>query len=394
MPHQTEALAKLDTGKVLVGGTGSGKSITALAYAAKHHPDKRIVVLTTAKKRDTGEWFGDAMKMSLRQELEVDSWNNIKKYENVSDAFVIFDEQRVVGSGAWVDSFYKICKYNPWVLLSATPADTWMDLVPIFIANGFYKNKTQFNDQHVRWARFVKYPKVDSYLDVWTLGKHREAIYVEMPYLMKVTREEHMVDVEFDRDQEKLLYTARWNFYEDMPLKDAGEMMRLMRKSANSHISRYEKLKEIIAEKRKVIVFYNHNYELDQLRLLVTELDIQVNEWNGWVHQDVPTGDDWVYLVQYQAGGEGWNCITTDTVVFYSIPYSYRNFAQAKGRIDRLNTEYEVLHYYIFKSRAIIDQAIWKALTRKKNFQASAFGKKRWEKVEPTSSPLIEKFAA
>lgn len=392
--HQVEAIEKLDTGKILVGGVGSGKSITALAYAAKAHPTKKIIVLTTAKKRDNGEWFSDAMKMSLRQDLHVDSWNNIKKYEDVEDAFFILDEQKLVGKGAWVNSFYKIAENNAWVLLSATPADTWMDLAPVFIANGFYKNKTEFNDHHVRWARFVKYPKVDGYLDVWLLDQHRSAIYVEMPYLKKAVREEHIIEVDFNLEQQKLLFMSRWNFYDNVPVKDAGEMMRLLRKSANSDISRYEKLKDIIAEKKRVIVFYNHNYELDQLRLLVTELDIPVNEWNGWVHQDLPEGDEWVYLVQYQAGGEGWNCVTTDTVVFYSIPYSYRNFEQAKGRIDRLNTEYEVLHYYIFKSRAIIDNAIWKSLTRKKNFQASAFAKRQWEKVEQKSRPLIDKFAA
>lgn len=392
--HQVEAIKKLDTGKVLVGGVGSGKSIAALAYASERHPNTRIIALTTAKKRDSGEWFGDAMKMSLRQDLEVDSWNNIKKYEDVTDAFFIFDEQRVVGNGAWTKSFYKICKSNPWILLSATPADTWLDLVPIFIANGLYRNRTQFNNDHVRFSRFVKYPKVDGYLDTWLLEQHRKAIYVEMPYLKKAVREEHMVEVEFNRENEKMLYTARWNYMENRPLKDAGELMRLMRMNANTDWSRYERLKEIIADKQRVIVFYNHNYELAQLRLLMAELDIPVAEWNGHMHQDLPIGDSWIYLVQYQAGGEGWNCVTTDTVVFYSIPYSYRNFEQAKGRIDRLNTQYETLHYYIFKSRAIIDQAIWKSLTKKKNFQASAFAKKNWAKADTRSNPLIDKFEA
>lgn len=392
--HQVDAIDKLDTGKVLVGGVGSGKSITALAYAAKQHPNKRIIVLTTAMKRNRGEWFADAMKMSLRQEMEVDSWNNIRKYEDIKDAFFILDEQKVVGNGAWVDAFYKIAKHNDWIILSATPADTWMDLVPLFVANGFFRSRAHFLEEHVVWARFVKYPKVDKYIYEEPLERYRRAIYVEMPYLKKAVREDHMIEVGFDREQEKLLWTARWNFYEDVPVKDAGELMRLMRRSANSHISRYEGLKEIIAEKRKVIVFYNHNYELDILRELKNDLGIPVNEWNGHVHQNVPDGDDWVYLVQYQAGGEGWNCITTDTVVFYSLPYSYRNYEQAKGRIDRLDTEYEVLHYYIFRSRAIIDQGIWKSLTRKKNFQASAFGKKRWEKAEEHRTPLIDKFAA
>lgn len=379
-PWQVETLPKIRNGSVLVGGVGSGKSITALQYFTSIDPTKKIVVVTTAKKRDSGEWYSDAMKMSLRNELIVDSWNNLGKYTEFTDCFFIFDEQRIVGGGAWVDRFYECAGKNPWILLSATPADTWMDLVPIFIANGFYRNKTEFNNDHVKWARFVKYPKVDGYYDEWILEKYRDAIYVEMPYVKTAVREDHIVEVEFDIEEQKLLYGARWNFYEDVPLKDAGEMMRLLRKSSNSHISRYHKLLEILEHTPKVIVYYNHNYELDILRCLHTELDIPVAEWNGHLHQDIPKTDRWVYLVQYQAGSEGWNCIETDTVVFYSLPYSYRALEQAKGRIDRLNTQFETLHYFIFKSRSIIDQSIWKALHRKKNFQASAFAKRVWPK--------------
>lgn len=379
-PYQSEAIAKLRTGRVLVGGVGSGKSITSLAYYTAIDPTRQIIVLTTARKRDTGEWYDDAMKMSLRNELIVDSWNNIKKYTNVKGAFFVLDEQRIVGKGAWVDAFYKIAKHNDWILMSATPADTWMDLVPVFVANGFFKNKTQFNNEHVKFSRFTKYPKVDGYYDDWLLAKYRDEIYVEMPYLSKAVQEQHIVDVDFNIDEQKLLYTARWNFYEGLPLKDAGEMMRLLRKSANSDPSRVENLIKLTYKHPKIIVFYNHDYELDILRLLHTELDIPIAEYNGHVHQDIPDGDTWLYLVQYQAGSEAWNCTSTDTEVFFSLPYSYRQFHQAKGRIDRRNTSFTTLHYYVFKSRAIIDQAIWRALYRKKNFQASAFAKKSWPK--------------
>ena len=378
--HQADIISKLATGKVLVGGVGSGKSIAALYYYGQKAPETPIIVITTAKKRDTGEWYGDAMLMSLRADLTVDSWNNIAKYEGVVGANFIFDEQRLVGSGAWVASFQKIAKNNPWIVLSATPADTWMDLVPIFIANGFFRNKTEFNELHVKFSRFVKYPKVDGYVDAWYLEQLRSKIYVEMPYDKKAVREEHTIIVDFDKDEQKLLYTARWNPYEARPLRDAGEMTRLMRKSLNKHWSRLAAVKSICKDNPRVIIYYNHNYELEILRTLHCELDIEVAEWNGHVHQDLPQADRWIYLVQYQAGSEGWNCTTTDTVIFYSLPYSYRNFEQAKGRIDRLNTNFEVLHYYILKSRGIIDQAIWRALTRKKNFQASAFAKQAWPK--------------
>lgn len=384
--HQAVTLPNLASGKVLVGGTGSGKSITSLAWCTGVSTERPIYVITTAKKRDSGEWYEDALKMGLRNPMFVDSWNNIEKYVDVQDAFFIFDEQRVVGSGAWVKHFYTITgrrnifghRSNQWLLLSATPADAWIDLVPLFIANGFYKNKTEFNNMHVRFVPRVRFPKIDGYLDTWLLDKHRAAIFVEMPYIRKAIRSEHFVEVEFNHEEQKILFSDRWHVGEQRPLKDAGEMMRELRKSTNSHWSRYAAVKSIIKDNPRTIIFYNHNYELEILRCLMTEMDIPVNEWNGHVHQDVPKGPRWVYLVQYQAGGEGWNCITTDTIIFYSLPYSYRNFEQAKGRIDRLNTEYEVLHYYILKSKSIIDRSIWRALKRKKNFQASAFKKRMW----------------
>lgn len=381
-PHQVDAVRKLHNGAVLVGGVGSGKSITALAYFAQIDRMRKIVVITTAKKRDSAEWYDDAMMMSLRCELVVDSWNNIKNYVDEKDVFFIFDEQRVVGGGAWVDAFLKITKQNHWILLSATPADTWMDLVPIFIANGFYRNKTEFNNAHVRWSRFAKYPKVDGYYDTWILEKYRDAIYVEMPFLKKAIREDHIIDVDFDKMEQDEIYRQRWNAVENRPIKDAGEMMRLLRKSANSHPSRYEKVRKLCEDNPKVIVFYVHTYELEDLRLLHSDLDIPIAEWNGQNHQDIPRSDRWIYLVQYQAGSEGWNCVETDTIVFYTLPYSYRQYEQAHGRIDRLNTKFEILNYYTLKSRAIIDQGIWRALHRKKNFQVSAFVKKTWPKMQ------------
>lgn len=379
LSHQEEVLPKLSSGKVLVGGTGSGKSITALAYFTGLSTETPIYVITTAKKRDGGEWWDDAMKMSLRNPMYVDSWNNIGKYTDINNAFFIFDEQRIVGKGAWVNHFFTIARQqNHWLLLSATPADTWVDLAPLFIANGFYANRTQFDREHVRYVRFAKFPKIDGYLDTPLLEYYRDKLYVEMPFQRSTTRVEHFHSVDFNVEEQRKLFTDRWNFHENKPLKDAGEMMRLLRRSTNSDPSRYEKVKEIMRENPRVIIFYNHNYELEILRCLMTDMDIPLAEWNGHVHQDIPQGPRWVYIVQYQAGAESWNCITTDTIIFYSLPYSYRNLKQAMGRIDRLNTTYVVLHYHILKSKSIIDRAIWRALNVKKNFQASAFKKRVW----------------
>lgn len=379
LPHQVDALERLKNGSVLIGGVGSGKSITALEYFVRKAPQRPIMVVTTAKKRDSAEWYQDAMKMSLRVDLEVLSWNAISKIENETGKSFIFDEQRVVGYGAWSKSFIEITKKNAWLLLSATPADNWMDLIPVFIAHGFYRNKTDFTDQHVKWGRFSKYPKVEGYYDEYVLERLRDQIFVEMPHVKTTTRHEIDEAVAYDQDLQRTIYRDRWNPWEDEPIKDAGEMIRLLRRAANSDPSRYEKVLHICGMNPRVIVFYNHNYELEILRGLSADLDIPVAEWNGHKHEAIPENDQWIYLVQYQAGSEGWNCTDTNTIVFYSLPYSYRNFEQAKGRIDRLNNTHMDLFYHIFRSRAIIDQAIWRNLQRKKNFQIGAFTKKHWE---------------
>lgn len=314
--------------------------------------------------------------MHLTGDIVVDSWNNIGKYVEVQDAMFIFDEQRLLGSGAWVRSFYKIVKQNAWILLTATPADAWVDLAPAMIANGLYLNITDFREQHVIYTRFAKYPKIDRYINTKKLIENRDLILVEMPYEKHTQQEEILVNVGFDEGEQTMLWKHRFLEKENRPLRDAGEMIRYMRISCNSHPSRLEAVEALQEARKRIIVFYNFNFELDALRTLQTRLDIPVAEWNGHVHEDVPQGDEWIYLVQYTAGAEGWNCITTDTVVFYSLPYSYRAFHQAKGRIDRLNTPYTTLRYYILKSNALIDQMIWKTLKRKKSFNVNLFTKK------------------
>lgn len=374
LPHQLEAVEKLSNGKILWGGVGTGKSLTVLAYYVKRESPKDIYVITTAKKRDSLEWEGEAAKYGIGTEADatlhgriiIDSWNNISKHTEIEDAFFIFDEQRLVGSGAWVKSFQKIAKKNNWILLSATPGDTWLDYVPVFIANGFYKNATEFKREHVVYAPFSKYPKIVRYLSTAVLEKYRNIILVEMPYLKHTERFVQDVYVSYDNDNYNRVIKDRWNVYEDRPLKDVAEMFLVMRKVVNSDPSRIETLLELLDQHNKIIVFYNYNYELDMLRGLSDF--VEVAEWNGHRKQPIPNTDKWLYLVQYVAGAEGWNCVETDAMVFFSMTYSYKNFEQAQGRIDRLNTPFSKLYYYILMSNATIDRAIREALKGKKLF--------------------------
>ncbi len=338
---------------------------------------KPLIVITTAKKRDELDWeteaafygiFRDPELSYSGQEFIVDSWNNMPKYVDRTDAFFIFDEQRLVGSGTWVKTFLKIVKKNQWILLTATPADTWIDYVPLFIAHGFYRNRTDFIERHVVWSFHGKYRKIRGYFGVRHLERHRASILVEMEFERHTRRHLLASPVEYDVGTFNLIWKKLWNVFDNVPLIDVAEKHRLARKLVNSDESRLNKIEELSRTHDKMIIFYNFDYELELLRTLMTRLDICVAEWNGHRHESVPGTDRWLYLVQYQAGAEGWNCTATDTIVYHSLTYSHKLFEQSQGRIDRRNTPFTDLWYYILISDAKIDQIIWRALVAKKNF--------------------------
>lgn len=374
--YQQDAVDRLKNGSILCGGVGSGKSRTSLAYYYKVARTKDLYIITTARKRDTKEWEDEVKPFDLKRKVTIDSWNNIGKYKDIVDAFFIFDEQRVVGYGAWVKSFLKITRVNEWILLSATPGDTWQDYIPVFIANGFYRNKTEFAREHIIYSRFSKYPKIDRYVNEGKLLRLRRQILVTMDFKRKTVSHHEDVYVSYDIPLYKDVTRSRWDPYKNEPIPDASGLCYVWRKIVNTSEARQLALLEIFEKHPKLIVFYNFNYELDILKeMFGAYAGVQVAEWNGHKHESIPTGPSWVYLVQYTAGAEGWNCITTDTIVFYSQNYSYKIRQQAAGRIDRLNTPYTDLYYYHLKSRSGIDLAISKALKEKKKFNESKYVK-------------------
>ncbi len=409
--YQLKAINELKNGSVLCGGVGSGKSRTALGYYAfkvcqgnikvleesngeyvdfpfihenteEMRFPKDLYIITTAKKRDSKEWQEECSSYMLFEDREnslsgvkvtVDSWNNIKKYKNVYGAFFIFDEQRVVGSGAWVKAFLNITRKNQWILLSATPGDQWSDYIPVFVANGFFKNKTDFNNQHCVFSPYTKFPKIEKYVGERKLEYLRSKILVQMDDKRNTVRHNEYVIVDYDRNLYRTVMKDRWNPYDNCPIEETGKLLYLVRKVCFEDPSRINALDKILKEKRCCIVFYNFIYELNILREYAKNNYIKFKEWNGEKHEELPKGDCWLYFVQYSAGCEGWNCITTDTVILFSQNYSYRILEQACGRIDRMNTPFKDLYYYHFRSNAPIDLAIWRKLKNKQNFNERSF---------------------
>ena len=391
--YQLEAVKNMRNGCILNGGVGSGKSRTGLyyyfseqggSYIPEFVPAKNprdLYIITTAMKRDSKEWVGELANFSMSPNPEcnyydnkivIDSWNNIKKYADVVGAFFIFDEDRITGKGAWVKTFLNIARKNKWIVLSATPGDNWEQYIPIFVANGFYKNRSEFCREHIVYSRYcTKFPKIEKFIGTGTLIRHRNEILVDMDFNRPT--EHHHIDVhcEYDIPKYKNLMKTRWDPYKDEPITQASSLCYALRRIVNEDESRQTALLDIVADNERTIVFYSYDYELDILRNLGYMNDgdaVEVAEWNGHKHQPIPNKKKWVYLVQYTSGCEGWNCIATNTMVFYSQQYSYKVLNQACGRIDRLNTKYVDLYYYHLKSTAPIDLAISKAISEKKTF--------------------------
>lgn len=396
---QLEAVKKMHNGCILCGDVGSGKSRTSLAYYCmqQNRSGNTIVyekirqtvedlyIITTARKRDTFEWDSELANFRMSTDPEndafkhsvvIDSWNNIHKYKDVKGAFFIFDEQRVVGRGEWVKSFLKIAKANHWILLSATPGDKWEDYIPVFVANGFYKNRTQFYDEHVIWDPRVSFPKIRGYFNTNRLIRLRDQVLVQMDDQRTTIPHHEDVFVTYDISAYRELTRTRWNPWLEKPIETASELCYAWRKIVNSDESRQIAVLEILEDHPKAIIFYNFDYELEILRGIGYEEGTEIAEWNGHKHDALPTGSKWVYLVQYTAGCEGWNCVTTDTIIFFSQNYSYKVQHQAEGRINRLNTPYQDLYYYHLRSRSGIDLAIHRALMDKKTFNEGAFTKR------------------
>ena len=374
-PHQEEALNKMRVGSILNGGVGSGKTLTSLSFYKQRFSHLDLYVITTAKNRDTGDWHEEAAMVGVTIK-EVDSWNNISNYLGVKDSFFIFDEQRAVNYGVWGKSLIKIAKGNKWIMLSATPGDTWMDYLTVFIANGYYKNKTDFVKQHVEYDPWVKYPKVKKYHNEGKLIRHRRQILVPMIYEKKTERHRQLIFSEYDKDKYDKVMKKRWNVFENTPIENASELLQVIRRVTSTDLDRIFNAKVLMDAHDRMIIFYNYNYERDILIQIAEDINKEYYEWNGHAHDEIPNKEQWLYLVQYTAGAEGWNCITTNVMMFYSPNYSFRYMEQSEGRIDRINTPYENLEYYFLTSEAPIDKDVLRTVNRKKNFNANTWLKR------------------
>lgn len=395
--HQKEALKKMFNGCVLNGTVGSGKSRVGLYYYFQRNGGSidpeyipmsprpmDLYILTTAKKRNDLEWEGELAPFLLSTDpkqnkfygnkIVVDSWQNIKKYDSIDDAFFIFDENKINGKGAWAKSFLKITKHNEWIILSASNGDRIEDYETLFIAEGFVKNRTDFREQFLIYSRYTNFPMVTGYRNEKRFFRCRDKILIDMDFKRKTIPHHENVYVDYDVKKYKEVIRTRWDIYKDQPIQQASGLCLVLRRIVNEDPSRKDAVLRLLEDHPTAVIFYNFDTELDILLHLNYPKGTKIAQYNGHKHEPIPKGNRWVYLVNYNAC-EAWNTVRTNCMIFYSQNYSYKVMLQASGRIDRLNTPYTDLYYYHLKSRSGIDLAISRALSQKKKFNERKFAK-------------------
>lgn len=397
-PHQKEALKRMFDGCVLNGSVGSGKSRTGIYYYFSkyggsienqtYHPMKKnppdLYIITTAKKVHDLEFEEELIPFLLYPEKEtgrtklygnkvvIASWNVIKKYADVTGAFFIFDENKINGKGAWANTFLKLTKHNEWILLSATNGDKFEDYETLFVAEGFFRNRTEFRDKHLNYSRYTSFPMVTGYRDETRLFRLRDRILIDMDFKRHTIPHHEDVFVDYDKQKYREIMRTRWDPYKNEPISQASVLCYILRRIVNEDESRQTKLLEILEDHPKAIIFYNFDHELDILLGLGYQKGTVIAQYNGHKHESIPKNSRWVYLVNYNAA-EAWNTTLTNCMIFYSQNYSYKTSIQAAGRIDRLNTPFDDLYYYHLKSKSSIDLAISKALKEKRKFNERKF---------------------
>ena len=395
--HQKEALKKMFNGCVLNGTVGSGKSRVGLYYYFQRNGGSidpeyipmsprpmDLYILTTAKKRNDLEWEGELAPFLLSTDpkqnkfygnkIVVDSWQNIKKYDGIENAFFIFDENKINGKGVWAKSFLTITKNNEWIILSASNGDRIEDYETLFIAEGFVKNRTEFREQFLVYSRYTNFPMVTGYRNERRFFRCRDKILIDMDFKRKTIPHHEDIFVEYDHKKYKDVVRTRWDIYKDEPIQQASGLCLVLRRVVNEDPSRENAILDILKDHPKAIIFYNFDTELEILLNISYQKGTEIAQYNGHKHEPIPKGNRWVYLVNYNAC-EAWNTIRTNCMIFYSQNYSYKVMLQASGRIDRLNTPYTDLYYYHLKSRSGIDLAISRALSQKKKFNERKFAK-------------------
>lgn len=114
-------------------------------------------------------------------------------------------------------------------------------------------------------------------------------------------------------------------------------------------------LEDMLEETNRVIIVYQYQYDLEQLKQLKYDWTLDPNEFPN----------KQILFLQY-GQSEGLNLQYCNQMIFYSYDYSFLNYEQMTGRIYR-NGQKNNVTYTILISKGTVEEKIWWAISNKKS---------------------------
>lgn len=124
----------------------------------------------------------------------------------------------------------------------------------------------------------------------------------------------------------------------------------------------------------RLIVFYNFNNELEQLKYVCDALERPYSVVNG-TDKDLYAYDNFngsITLIQYQAGAMGLNLQKANKIIYFTPPLSSELYEQSKKRIHRIGQQFSCFYYNLICTGSV-EEKIYKTLEMRKDYTEALF---------------------
>lgn len=399
--YQSDAVGALLGGKhFCISGTGSGKGSISL-YWAKSQNKPRVLVITTASKRDVKDsegrndfeseadmWF-PGWRKSLSS-FETISWAGLVKWTQqnlgrVQDYAIIADEVASMKAGVGSQrgrAFLRIAsKTNCWTGYTATPGDQWLDFQAYFVATNKIRNKTQFVREFCQVQTFKGFPEIVGYNHTDTLkswwGEIADTVDTsEME--RQLPKDNHKI-IHFKAPTNyKTVLKTRVNPDTDEFMDTTGAVCACLRRMCFTKQKRQWVSDFIENLGDRAILFYNFTKTGDELEEIIRKAlpkDAKIWRIDGGSHE-IPTadtmGDRDVVIAQWQAGAHGLNLQFINQWVSVEPHYSYSVSVQGRGRVRRIGQDRPQFYWYCLTDNTI-ESDVYEALHNKSDFAADTW---------------------
>lgn len=141
------------------------------------------------------------------------------------------------------------------------------------------------------------------------------------------------------------------------------------------NIYKLQRFKELLQSTNdRLIVFYNFNAELQELKKICKDLDKPTSEVNGHCKDltAYETEDNSVTLIQYQAGAMGLNLQQANKIIYFTLTDKSELFEQSKKRIHRIGQD-KPCFYYILICKGSVEEVVLDTLKMRKDFTDELF---------------------